>query len=245
MRVIKPWQVPGLAVRAAGQAGPSVQWGDVPTWVLAVIALAALIAAVAAYRKQADAARQLAEQVGLQQTALADQQEANRKQAEVLDAQLREITQRMEAAERQQASAITLASSGWAGSVPGIRSEGGPDVHMALAGNQSPRPISNVVCGIASSPLDVPRPAYMVGRITKHLPMPLSPPQLAQEWLTDQRKDTRVSLLRAGETAGFVFPDEISNHPGIMTLRFTDEAGLHWQIDHDQHLQKLDSRDDW
>jgi hypothetical protein len=30
-----------------------------------------------------------------------------------------------------------------------------------------------------------------------------------------------------------------------MTARFTDDAGLHWQIDHDLHLEKLDSRDDW
>jgi hypothetical protein len=28
-----------------------------------------------------------------------------------------------------------------------------------------------------------------------------------------------------------------------MTLRFTGDAGLHWQIDHDLHLEKLDNRD--
>jgi hypothetical protein len=31
----------------------------------------------------------------------------------------------------------------------------------------------------------------------------------------------------------------------FLTLRFTDDAGLHWQIDHDLHLRKLDNRDDW
>jgi hypothetical protein len=26
-------------------------------------------------------------------------------------------------------------------------------------------------------------------------------------------------------------------------VRFTDDAGLHWEIDNDLHLKKLDSRD--
>jgi len=30
-----------------------------------------------------------------------------------------------------------------------------------------------------------------------------------------------------------------------MKVRFTDDAGLHWQIDHDLHLEKLEHRDDW
>ena len=35
-------------------------------------------------------------------------------------------------------------------------------------------------------------------------------------------------------------------HPGAhITARFTDDARLYWQIDHDLHLEKLDSRDDW
>jgi hypothetical protein len=30
-----------------------------------------------------------------------------------------------------------------------------------------------------------------------------------------------------------------------MTVRFTDDAGLHWQIDPDLHLKKLNDRRDW
>jgi hypothetical protein len=30
---------------------------------------------------------------------------------------------------------------------------------------------------------------------------------------------------------------------GRMTARFTDDAGMHWQIDPDLHLGKLNSRD--
>jgi hypothetical protein len=228
--------------RAAGHAVPFLQWGDVPTWVLAALALGALIAAVLAYRKQADAASKLAEQVDLQRQQLADQQAANSKQARVLDAELRDLRQRAEAVERQQADAITFTPAGWPGNVPGIRSEGGPDVHMALVGNESHRPVKNAVACIRSSPLDAPQPAYMVGRMIKHLPMPLSPPSLSQDWLVDQAQNSRVNLLWAGETAAFVFPNEISKHPGIMTLRFTDDAGLHWEIDPDLHLEKLAER---
>jgi len=30
-----------------------------------------------------------------------------------------------------------------------------------------------------------------------------------------------------------------------VTLRFTDDAGLHWQIDENMHLEKLPNRYDW
>jgi hypothetical protein len=30
-----------------------------------------------------------------------------------------------------------------------------------------------------------------------------------------------------------------------LTARFTDDAGLHWQIGHDLDLKKLANRDDW
>jgi hypothetical protein len=64
--------------------------------------------------------------------------------------------------------------------------------------------------------------------------------------VVDQAKDTKVARVRPGEGAGFVFIHEMVKYPNAqMTLRFTDDAGQHWQIDHDEHLEKLDDRDDW
>ena len=52
-------------------------------------------------------------------------------------------------------------------------------------------------------------------------------------------------LIRAGQRYGFVF--EIRSNKVLIgdgiAVRFTDDAGLHWQIDHEQHLKKLDKRD--
>src|SRR5258706_10143334 len=128
--------------QAARPAAP-FHWnlGDVATWVLALTALGALVAAILAYFKQADAARKLAEQVRLQSDALADQRQANAKQAEVLEAELAGLRQRAEALAWQQADAVTLEPSSWRGSVPGPRTGDGP-VHMAVVTNGGAPPFS-------------------------------------------------------------------------------------------------------
>jgi hypothetical protein len=219
---------------------PVISWGDVPTWALAAIALLALIAAVAAYFKQADAASKLAEQVDLQRDQLRDQQKANSKQAEVLEVQLREIRQRAEAVERQQADAITAGPESWGGTVPGVEVPAGRDMYAAVVGNESRRPIRNVACRIEIAPTgDALHPAALVGLVNEK-------PSRPRDALLEKAEDTRVRLLRAGSKAAFVFVYDIARHPGAkITARFTDDAGLHWQIDHDLHLQKLDNRDDW
>jgi hypothetical protein len=257
----------------AGAAGPHPQWGDIATWATAVVALGALVAAAFAYRKQADAARDLSRQVGLQsdqlkdqqeatrqqaeavsqlaeqariqREQLKDQQEANAKQAQVLDAQLREIQQRAEAIERQQASAITLARRHWILPI-GVREEGGSPVHMAVVENGSGRPIRNVVCRIRpTGPDDLLHEAYSVGRMVNRPPGAFLRRDEQFDRFEDEAQGTKLSLIRAGERGAFVFIYEIANYAGLMVLRFTDDAGLHWQIDHDLHLENLDSRDDW
>lgn len=30
-----------------------------------------------------------------------------------------------------------------------------------------------------------------------------------------------------------------------ISARFTDDAGLHWEIDHHLHLEKIENRADW
>lgn len=240
--MIPPGQGPGVIVlgtaHAAGHAGSPVQWGDMPTWLLAVIALAALIAAWLAYRKQADAAGKLAEQVTLQAVQLRDQQEANAKQAKVMDAQLREMQQRESIIERQQADEVRLAASRWIGKVPGLRDEKGPPVYMARAENRWHRPITNVVCRIQTTPGDLMHEACLVGRVSS---FPGGP-----EMIRDTTEETKLGLVRPSGSVVFVFLYEIEQYPDArMTLRFTDDAGLHWQIDHDEHLEKLPSCDDW
>jgi len=55
-----------------------------------------------------------------------------------------------------------------------------------------------------------------------------------------------VHILRAGGKAGFAFPFAVAEYPQPQYwVRFTDDAGLHWQIDPDLHLEKLANRDDW
>jgi hypothetical protein len=63
-----------MATQAANSSSNSrVDLGDLPTWLLAVFALGALVAAGFAYFEQRKAGRELASQVATQATALADQ----------------------------------------------------------------------------------------------------------------------------------------------------------------------------
>jgi hypothetical protein len=221
-----------------------VQWGDAATWALVIVGALAFRAAWLAYRKQADAASKLAEQVDLQRDQLKDQQEANRKQAQVMDAQLREMQQRAEAYERQQADAITLSPQRWGSRVPGLREGQGPSVHMARVTNQWHRPIRNVVCRIQPAPGDPMHEACLVGQVVRLSPSPVAAGHVPTERIGDVAEDTKMDLVRPDAAVVFVFMYEIAQYlDARMTLRFTDDAGLHWQIDHDQHLEKLDSRD--
>jgi hypothetical protein len=210
-----------LAARAAGHAASSIQWGDVATWATAAVAVAALIAALVAGGK-------LSAQVRLQGEQLADQRTANAKQAQVLDAQLRAI-------ERQQADAVTVTGDRWSGKITGVRPDKGPDTHSVVITNSWHRPIWKVACRIVPAPGDLMHEPALVGWVNE-----------LQGGLDQIPGQTTVDLVRAGRQAGFVFIYEIADYPdATVTVRFTDDADLHWQIDPDLHLHKLDSRDDW
>lgn len=45
---------------------------------------------------------------------------------------------------------------------------------------------------------------------------------------------------------GFLFASTQADFPDArVTARFTDDAGLHWRLGTDLHLELLDSRDGW
>ena len=80
---------------------PFPNWGDVPTWVAAGAAGAALVGAALAYLKQSEAVAGQNEQLRLQREQFADQQEANRQQAEVFRLQAEELRASLAKLERE------------------------------------------------------------------------------------------------------------------------------------------------
>jgi len=115
--------------------------------------------------EQRKATTALADQAELQRNALADQQAANAKQAEVLKAQLAELSRQPRSVEREQANQIGLLSDEWRYRVPGVRSGNmtAQPVHMARVTNSSPKPARDVVCRMQTQPNDVLYFACLVG----------------------------------------------------------------------------------
>ena len=75
------------------------------------------------------------------------------------------------------------------------------------------------------------------------MPSPF-PGQEGKHFFSEDADGSRVSLIRADQAYGFVFPFDIHDHRmARISARFTDDAGLRWQIDHDLHLEKLEQRD--
>ena len=115
---------------------------------------------------------------------------------------------------------------------------------MALVGNGSHRPIRDIACRLYTLQDDKLYKSEYIG---------LAPPiersdsiSLKDSLEIDETLPAKMRLLRAGDIAAFIFNLIVNpDLDEILTLRFTDDAGLHWQIDHDLHLQKLDNRDDW
>lgn len=242
------WPHPGPSASAAdvvgGSSGFQVQLGDLPTWLLAVFAFLALLAAVAAYRKQSSSDDHLAEQVRTQGDALAEQRKATQALADQAEAQrlaledqqavnalqARMLERNLNAFVRQQAEQIRYDQDTFGAD------EGSP-VYRVRVTNESSRPVRDVVCRLAGDQLGEHCTAEWAGRIIRTSGLP-------RERVRDQVEGERVQLIRKEQTWGFVFPiDAVAAEkiPGL--IRFTDDAGLHWQVDNDLHLEQLDSRD--
>jgi hypothetical protein len=199
--------------------GRAATWADVRAW----LTFAAVVVGVPAALYQLSLQRR---QLASQQSVIEGEVERNKRRDELRDGQLRELQQRAELLERQQADQIKLR---WAGSVD--------STYMAIVTNESSRPIRNLACQIAA-PGREPQLAIRRGPFVpsgfepgKHFPL--------------VSEGSCASLIRVAESYGFVFALEYGHPDARISARFTDDGGLHWQIDHDLHLEKLSSRDDW
>lgn len=191
-----------------------VNWGDVPTWVAAGVAFLALIGAALAYRTQS-------EQLRLQRMQLADQTRVQeREQANQVDV----FTQKIDP------SALLLTD-------PFTSDDG-----MLVVVNSSKRPIQDVTCKLSRSETDgEPEPSRLADSSGELRPYP--PGRQEDTFLVTG--ESGVPLIRAGTKGGFIW--SFADSPGSKWLqfwvRFTDDAGLHWEIDNLLHLEKLAQRD--
>jgi hypothetical protein len=199
-------------------------WGDIPTWLLAVLALAAGWVGFV--------------QLGILRRQIAEEAERNEKRDRLLDKQIAEAEQRSLIYERQQAETVDIKPSYSMAKIVGSDPPVSHQVHAAEVSNDSRRPVRNVACRIEPGPGDTLQAAGKVGLFDEFTD--------GRRAFLPPRHGAYIPLLRAGETGGFIFTAGKEGHPKArFTVRLTDDAGLHWQIDPDLHLEKLPSRDDW
>jgi hypothetical protein len=212
-------------------------WGDIPTWITAIATIGLLIGAIvtAMYAIRA---------FNTQSDQLNEQRDINALQAKELDASLRERERVRRTAERDQADAVGF--EWWPTDQVLVTGEGGAPVDGAgstvlVVNNESRRRIVKATCRIEpSAGLGLTLTPERAGQLVPDSPMPF------RAIMNAPAESATVSLIRRGAQFGFLLRFDLRANPTAHhATRFTDDAGLHWQIDQDLHLQQLDNRDDW
>jgi hypothetical protein len=124
------------------------------------------------------------------------------------------------------------------GAVAGVLpSDKGEPVHIVRVVNGSKRPVREVVCKIEAieknETIRQKKAADVVGEM---VPYVLGPGAKAETFVPQVRAST-MPVLRAGHTGGFVWGFTSAQYPRLLSwVRFTDDAGLHWEVTTDLHL---------
>lgn len=195
------------------------QWGDVATWVAAVATVLAFAAAAIAAMAAFDQLRMLKEQ------AMTDRDEAD-KRAERND-ELREVEA------RKQAEQVDVEPN-----TRPVDLSGAPEPEMVLTlyvENNSSRPIRQVECRAILNGQACPATS------TAHFE-----DSIGGGRAVDQSDVIPVQLMRRSTNLEFIVPWAAEAHPNATyRLRFTDDAGLHWELTDDMHLTRIADRADW
>ncbi|HEY2307843.1 MAG TPA: hypothetical protein VGI05_18385 [Streptosporangiaceae bacterium] len=159
----------------------------------------------------------------------------------------RDLRQREQILERQQANYVELELKTYSGGLTGVpaavtAASSNRLVLLAAVTNTSDRPVRQVTCRLNVAG-QAPALPTRLGQIAQDRIFQAATPQSFFNSFAD---GSTFGVIRAQTSAGFAFPVTAEDHPGAQVeARFTDDAGLHWQIDNDLHLHKLPNRDDW
>lgn len=196
-----------------------INWGDAPTWGAVIVGAAAATAALVQLRQQGN--------------VLKGEVERAKRRDELLDGQLRELAEVARLRERAQAEDVDLV---W------VRDNG--DSSFVRVINESPRPIRCIACraGSRDDAAVLARPDRAAEQFS------LSFPTGHEQWIMprEDAADGVVAVIKSGGRAGFLFRTvKRDENTSRVMARFTDDAGLHWELDDALHLVKLDSRNNW
>jgi hypothetical protein len=231
---------------------------DGPTWITAIatvgLLIGAAVTAVYAIRAfsvqtkeisdQADVLKIQSSRLELQERQFEDQRKINQKRDALLDKQIRESEQWARTFERQQAEMIDLGPGSIRTTIPGLVTDEDSRAWRVNIANGSSRPIRDAAGRIEAAPGDAPQQATLAAVYVEFTPGPLTPSGGSRRTLIEPPERPDIPLIKAGSTGVLIFPVGAKANPNVwFTVRFTDDAGLHWQIDHDLHLEKLDNRD--
>ena len=196
--------------------GRASTWTDVRTW--GTFAVLVLGFSLAAY------------ELNLTRRQFGEEAKRNQGRDELLDLQRSELRVTQRVRERMQAESVRL---------PGVF---GPDEGVAHLINESARPIRNVTCAL--DPGDGERITPYSVEISRD--SPFREGQVVFLPVNGLSEDGRMALILPGRAIRVTFRRGAPDPNGRRILaRFTDDAGLHWQLDNHMHLVPLDSRDEW
>jgi hypothetical protein len=162
-----------------------------------------------------------------------------------LRGQQQEIARQTLVLERQQADMVDIQQFWQSELVPeGVSAAdltGKEYWHATEVTNQSRRPIRDVAARFEPSPgAKVLEPTV----IARFAAGPESTTGRRNRSLVKSYKRPTVTLARAGTSWSFIFPCVASATDQVRSLvRFTDDVGLHWQIDENLHLGRIGRRD--
>jgi hypothetical protein len=147
--------------------------------------------------------------------------------------------------ERQQADQVEVAARAIDGAAAKVLPDDqGEPVHMVVVDNGSKRPIREVAVKIEAIQADESvRQQKMADVWGELMPYALGSTTTAEAFVLQARAST-MPVLRAGHKGAFVWGFTAALYPRLLSwVRFTDDAGLHWEITTDLHLRKLPKRD--
>jgi hypothetical protein len=208
-------------------------WGDIPTWLTAVVGGVAAWFVLGQLQQQAK--------------VIKDEFERNVARDKLLDGQLRELADREGSQQRQQAEHVVMAPGEITTTSTAYEQlYGGEDrgANCTVA-NESGRPVRQVACQLILDGTPIAA-TWFADRLTSAPVDPRLPRFVGSRDADNKHADGSFRTLLSGRTvmARFDIPENITAYAtSHYVIRFLDDAERRWELDQDNRLRRAPDED--